>query len=55
MVTFFEASLEQLSVHRVGNKLRNEFYSLSDQTLKIEDEELRKLMKFTDLHIRVMT
>lgn len=44
MVTFFEASLEQLSVHRVGNKLRNEFYSLSDQTLKIEDEVLRQLL-----------
>lgn len=44
MVTFFEASLEQLSVHRVGNKLQNEFYSLSDQTLKIEDEVLRKLL-----------
>ena len=44
MVTFFEASLEQLSVHSVGNKLRNEFYSLSDQTLKIEDEVLRQLL-----------
>ena len=44
MVTFFEATLEQLSVHRVGNKLRNEFYSLSDQTLKIEDEVLRQLL-----------
>lgn len=44
MVTFFEASLKQLSVHRVGNKLQNEFYSLSDQPLQIGDEILRSLL-----------
>ena len=44
MVTFFEASLERLSVHRVGNKLQNEFYSLSDQPLRIEDEILKNLL-----------
>ncbi len=29
MVSSYEASLEELSVHRVGNKIQNEFYSLS--------------------------
>ncbi|SDM78769.1 hypothetical protein SAMN05421813_12348 [Daejeonella rubra] len=44
MVTYFEATLAQLSVHRVGNKGLNEFYSLSDNTLRIEDETLRRLL-----------
>lgn len=44
MITFFEATLEKLSVHRVGNKVHNEFYSLSDQPLKIDDEVLKTLL-----------
>jgi hypothetical protein len=44
MVTFFEASLAQLSIHRVGNKLQDEFYVLSDSSLQIEDELLANLL-----------
>ncbi|MEJ7779706.1 MAG: nucleoid-associated protein [Daejeonella sp.] len=44
MVSSFEASLGQLSVHRIGNKAQNEFYSLSDRPLQIEDDMLRKLL-----------
>jgi hypothetical protein len=44
MVTSFEASLEELYVHRVGNKIQNEFYSLSDQPIPIDDEMLCRLM-----------
>ncbi len=44
MVTFFEASLGQLSIHRVGNKSQEEFYVLSDQPLTIEDETLSNLL-----------
>ena len=44
MVTFYEASLKQLSVHRIGNKINNEFYSLSDQSIEIEDEILKSLL-----------
>ena len=44
MVTFFEASLAQLSIHRVGNKLQDEFYVLSDNSLQIEDELLSTLL-----------
>lgn len=44
MVTFFEASLAQLSIHRVGNKLQDEFYVLSDNSLQIEDELLSNLL-----------
>lgn len=44
MVTFFEASLAQLSIHRVGNKLQDEFYVLSDSSLQIEDEFLSDLL-----------
>lgn len=44
MVSFFEASLAQLSIHRVGNKLQDEFYVLSDRSLQIEDEFLSNLL-----------
>jgi hypothetical protein len=44
MVSFFEASLAQLSIHRVGNKLQDEFYVLSDHSLQIEDEFLSNLL-----------
>ncbi|WP_276362106.1 nucleoid-associated protein [Daejeonella sp. H1SJ63] len=44
MVTSFEAALEQLSVHRTGNKLQNEFYILSDLPLQIQDETLKTLL-----------
>lgn len=44
MVTFFEASLSQLSIHRIGNKSQEEFYVLSEHPLKIEDEMLGNLL-----------
>lgn len=44
MITFPEASLEQLSIHRTGNKLQNEFYVLSDYPLNIQDETLKTLL-----------
>lgn len=45
MVTFFEASMASLSVHRIGNKSQEEFYVLSDDTLKINDELLSNLLQ----------
>lgn len=44
MVSSFEAAMSRLSVHRVGNKSQNEFYALSDDSLKIEDEFLSKIL-----------
>lgn len=44
MVTFFEASLGKLSIHRVGNKSQEEFYVLSEEPLNIEDEVLSNLL-----------
>jgi hypothetical protein len=44
MIYFFEASMDLLSVHRVGNKIQDEFYILSEQPLKIADEVLRNLL-----------
>lgn len=44
MITFFEASLAQLSIHRVGNKLQDEFYVLSENSLPVEDEFLANLL-----------
>lgn len=44
MFAFFEAAMSRLSVHRVGNKSQNEFYVLSDDSLKIQDELLNKLL-----------
>ncbi len=44
MVTFFEATLERLSVHRIGNKALEEFYVLSDKSLNVDDEVLNTLL-----------
>lgn len=44
MVTFFEASLEQLSIHRTGNKLQNEFYILSETSFDLQDDTLKTLL-----------
>jgi hypothetical protein len=44
MLSFFEASISQLSIHRVGNKLQDEFYVLSDNSFPIEDEYLSNLL-----------
>lgn len=44
MISFFEASLNLISVHRVGNKVQDEFYVLSEQPLNITDEVLKNLL-----------
>lgn len=44
MLSFFEASLAQLSIHRVGNKMLDEHYILSDEPLNLHDEMLPKLL-----------
>ena len=45
MVSFFESNLAELSVHHVGNKANEEYYSLSDNSMHIEDEMLNQLLK----------
>lgn len=44
MLSFFEASLTELSIHRVGNKMLDEHYVLSEQPLQLQDELLPKLL-----------
>ncbi len=44
MITFSEANLAELSIHRIGNKLQDEFYVLSENSLQIEDEMLKQLL-----------
>ncbi len=44
MVTFFEAALDIISVHRVGNPTQNEMYALSDGPLALKDELIPKLL-----------
>ena len=44
MLSYYEASLVQLSVHRVGNKLQNEYYVLSERPVALRDEMLPKLL-----------
>jgi hypothetical protein len=44
MIASFEASLAQLSIHRVGNKLLDEFYVLSDEPVALDNEILNKLL-----------
>ncbi len=40
-----DSNIEQLAIHRVGNKLRDEFYVLSEQPVALEDELLSQLLK----------
>lgn len=44
MITFFEATLAELSIHRIGNKLQDEFYVLSENSMAIQDELLNQLL-----------
>ncbi|MDO3642910.1 nucleoid-associated protein [Mucilaginibacter sp. L3T2-6] len=44
MVTFFEASLDKISVHHVGNPAIDEMYSLSDKPLEVKDEVIPNLL-----------
>src|SRR5690606_13449446 len=39
-----DAIIDQLAVHRVGNKLRDEFYVLSEAPIVLEDELLTTLL-----------
>jgi len=45
MVTFFEAELNKISVHHVGNKSQNEMYALSDHPVALKDELISNLLK----------
>jgi hypothetical protein len=44
MITYFEASLTQLSIHYLGNKLKDEQYHLSAKPLPIADGTLSTLL-----------
>ena len=44
MITFSEATLSELSIHRIGNKLQDEFYVLSENSMHIKDEMLNQLL-----------
>lgn len=47
MISYFEAALSQLAIHKAGNKLLDEPLILSDNPTQIEDEVLSKfLMQF---------
>lgn len=45
MISFFEASLAELSIHRIGNKSQDEFYVLSDQSIAIRDITLSNVLQ----------
>jgi hypothetical protein len=44
MISYFEASLSHLSIHKVGNQLLDEPLILSENSLEIKDEVLDKLL-----------
>ncbi len=44
MISFFEAGISSLVIHRVGNKMNDEGYVLSDAALEVEDELLGNLL-----------
>ena len=44
MVSFFEASLDTISVHHVGNQSLNELYALSDHPLELKNDVIPNLL-----------
>ena len=44
MISFFEASLSRLSIHKLGNKLLDENLNLSEHPINMEDEILDSLL-----------
>jgi hypothetical protein len=44
MISFYEAALAELSIHRIGNKAQDEFYVLSEQSMQITDQTLQNLL-----------
>lgn len=44
MISFFESTLSRLSVHRIGNKLQNEYMVLSNDPIHLQDELLHNLL-----------
>lgn len=43
-ISFSEAKLAEIAIHRVGNKLQDEFYVLSEKSMHLEDEMLNQLL-----------
>jgi len=44
MISFVDANLSTLSIHHIGNKVQDEYYSLSDNPLQLDDERLSALL-----------
>jgi len=44
MFYYTDAVIEQLAIHRVGNKLQNEFYVLSEKPVEVSDGVLSQLL-----------
>lgn len=44
MITFFEASLQLLAVHRIGNPLQDEKCTFSDQAVEVNDPVMNSLL-----------
>lgn len=46
MISFFEATLRTLSVHRLGNKINDEFYVLSEKELDLTEDQSAHFMQY---------
>ncbi len=44
MITFYQTSLTKLSIHRIGNKVHDEYIILSENPIQIQDELLNNLL-----------
>lgn len=46
MISFFEASLKSLSIHRIGNKIYDEFYVLSEFPVQVDKDQSAWLLNY---------
>src|SRR5690554_6402534 len=45
MIDYSDTMLAKMSIHRMGDKLQDDFYVLSDQPVEMDDEVLPDLLK----------
>lgn len=44
MISGHQTAIKQLAIHKIGNKLQEELYTLSDQLLEVQDETLNTIL-----------
>lgn len=44
MISYHQTAMQQLAIHKIGNKLQDELYTLSNHQLEVKDETLNNIL-----------